>query len=237
MILSSNDLAHDLSLQLNCPSPSAAIRDGMLQLLDAIELSRDAEQNCWEFALEIESFVQLGLYSSHLRWMICKHLIQHAYETTDRSMDSRSFEPQTTLAFNSTSCFVLTTLGEHWARQLRGENVGDVKTLELGLDKPREDDKPIWDSDMRELRFRGEVVKRYKVPSPNQQIVLAAFDEESWPCRVDDPLMPHPEIDPKRRLHDTIKSLNRHQIVPLLRFYGDGTGEGVRWGTITSHLI
>ena len=56
-----------------------------------------------------------------------------------------------------------------------------------------------------------------------------AFEEEEWPPRVDDPLPPQRDLEPKRRLHDTLRSLNRHQQNTLIRFKGDGTGEGIRW--------
>ena len=85
------------------------------------------------------------------------------------------------------------------------------------------------DSQLRELRLGSHLVKQFKVPAPNQQIVLTVFEEEGWPVRIDDPLPRHPEVDAKRRLHDTIHALNRHQKTLLLRFLGDGTGEGVRW--------
>ena len=55
------------------------------------------------------------------------------------------------------------------------------------------------------------LVKRFKVPAPNQEMILAAFEEESWPVRIDDPLPVHPCLAAKRRLHETITSLNRHQ--------------------------
>ena len=35
--------------------------------------------------------------------------------------------------------------------------------------------------------------------------------------------------DPKQRLHDTIKCLNRRQLNCLIQFGGDGTSEGVIW--------
>jgi hypothetical protein len=78
----------------------------------------------------------------------------------------------------------------------------------------------------------SRVVKEYRVPCPNQEAVLAAFEEEGWPHRIDDPLSPQGEIEPKSRLHDTIKRLNRHHKEPLIRFQGDGTGEGVCWGYV-----
>jgi hypothetical protein len=42
-------------------------------------------------------------------------------------------------------------------------------------------------------------------------------------------LPPNSEQNSKRRLHDTINSLNRNQKQNLLRFTGDGSGQGIRW--------
>lgn len=88
---------------------------------------------------------------------------------------------------------------------------------------------PCWDPDRKELTFRGVLIKRFRLPSPNQETVLMAFQEDGWPVRIDDPLPPSYQTSTKSRLHDTIKNLNRHQKTPLIRFCGDGTGEGVRW--------
>jgi hypothetical protein len=88
---------------------------------------------------------------------------------------------------------------------------------------------PVWDSLRHELRFGDSIVKQFKRPSPNQKAILMAFQEESWPVYIADPLSPQLDIDPKRRLNDTVKALNRNQKNPLLRFMGDGTGEGVVW--------
>jgi hypothetical protein len=79
------------------------------------------------------------------------------------------------------------------------------------------------------LRVGEVVVKQFKVPAANQERILAAFEEDGWPIRIDDPLPPAVEQDPKRRLHDTINSLNRNQKRPLIRFIGDGSGQGIRW--------
>jgi hypothetical protein len=50
--------------------------------------------------------------------------------------------------------------------------------------------------------------------------------------RIDDPLPPQADQDPKRRLHDTINALNRKQRQRVIRFSGDGTGQGVRWAAV-----
>jgi hypothetical protein len=67
------------------------------------------------------------------------------------------------------------------------------------------------------------------VPAENQERILAAFEEEGWPVHIHDPLPPHSDQDSKRRLHNTINSLNRHQKQPLIRFSGNGSGQGIRW--------
>jgi hypothetical protein len=92
---------------------------------------------------------------------------------------------------------------------------------------------PHWQSARRELRWVRELVKRYRLPAPNQEMILGALEEEGWPPRIDDPLPRHPGQDSAQRLHDTIKALNRHQVNRLLVFERDGTGEGVQWRPFT----
>ncbi len=88
---------------------------------------------------------------------------------------------------------------------------------------------PHWDMLRRELLVDEQVVKRFRVPAPNQIAVLAAFQEEGWPPRVFDPLHPQEDQEPKQRLRETIRALNHHQRVRMLHFFGDGTGQGVLW--------
>jgi len=96
---------------------------------------------------------------------------------------------------------------------------------------------PQWDQQCRVLRVGQCVVKQFRRPSPNQERVFAAFQEEDWPHRIDDPLPPQGEQEPKCRLHDTIKWLNRHQEHRLIRFLGDGTGEGVCWEFVSDAIL
>jgi hypothetical protein len=88
---------------------------------------------------------------------------------------------------------------------------------------------PNWNDDYRELRLRGLLVKRFRQTAKNQVLICRAFQEQNWPHRIDDPLPPTEGIDSRRRLNDTIKSLNRHQINRLIHFMGDGTGTGICW--------
>ena len=94
--------------------------------------------------------------------------------------------------------------------------------------------RPFWDSERRELKLGEWLIKCFRVPANNQTTILAAFEEDRWPPRIDDPIPPRYDQDPKRRLHDTINSLNRNQQHPLLRFLGDGSGHGILWELVRS---
>ena len=88
---------------------------------------------------------------------------------------------------------------------------------------------PYWDAETRELRINGRLVKRFKWKAANQETLLTAFEEEGWHVRIDDPLPPVPDQLSTRRLSEAIKQLNLSQKNSLIRFRGDGTGEGVTW--------
>ena len=68
--------------------------------------------------------------------------------------------------------------------------------------------------------------KRYRQPAHNQETILAAFEEDGWPPRIDNPLSGPPD-DAIDRLHNAVKKLNRHS--RPLRFRSDGNGLGVQW--------
>jgi hypothetical protein len=91
---------------------------------------------------------------------------------------------------------------------------------------------PYWDVENRRLWLGTHLVKEFRQPAPNQITLLNVFQEQGWAGRIDDPLGLADgefEKDAKRRLHETIKNLNRKLTVGTLRFRGDGTGEGVIW--------
>ena len=73
------------------------------------------------------------------------------------------------------------------------------------------------------------MVKQFRRPAQNQQMILDAFQAADWPTHLVDPLPLRAAHCPKRRLHDAIKCLNRCQRVAAIRFSGDGSGRGVLW--------
>lgn len=209
---------------------------GLISLLEALDYARDLQTSIWDFAVELASLRELQLTKSDLRWMLGRGLVEEAIEVTLMGDTERSFRQPMRPMFSKRACFVLTPAGTAMARELRGET-DSRSALVMRSNVARAWAAPVapprllpkWDRDRQELKVGTTLVKRFRVPAANQEAILAAFEEESWPARIDDPLPPHHEQSPKRRLQETIKSLNRNQKQGLIRFLGDGSGQGVRW--------
>jgi hypothetical protein len=197
-------------------------------LYDASCYAHQLNRSIWDFAEEIASLRQGGLTNGDLRWLVCNGLVEHGREITKLGEERRAFQHTVGLHFSKKTCFVLTDVGSLYVKECLTQ---PAQTGPNGKVRPI---KPKWDRDLQELRLGNEIVKRFKVPAPNQEMVLAVFEEENWPVYVDDPLPPHPNIDPKSRLHDTINSLNRNQQNNLIQFRGNGSGKGVRWELVRS---
>jgi hypothetical protein len=201
--------------------------EAMNLLLEARAYSQSLQRNVWDFA--VESHRLSGLSCNHLRWLLCQGFVEHAAEVTSVVNDARTFRRLGPLELTKNTCFILTDTGVLYARPLLTES----KVLLSGACLTPSDhigaDIPHWDRDARQLRLGTCVVKQFRVPASNQELVLAAFEVGHWPIRLDDPFSPIPGQDSKRRLHETIDRLNRNQIQRLICFRGDGTGQGVRW--------
>ena len=223
------------TLQLSADFP-VRMKEGLSLLLQAIEYAHDLACDVWDFAVAISHLRATGLSDSDFRWLVRKGYVDHSHETTLPGQKGRSFQCGGDLTFSGRTCFVLTGAGTAFARKavyapdaaFHVENQRGFETFQNRVTTST----PHWDSQRQQLRLDGIIMKEFKRPSPNQEIVLAAFEEEGWPPRIDDPLPPEPSIEPKRRLQDTIKSLNRSQKRQIVRFMGDGSGEGVRWELI-----
>ena len=209
-------------------------------LAEAANSARELGRDPWDFAVEIQTLRELGLTNNHFRWLLCKGLVEHQQETTTVGDTRRVFQPDRPLGFSENACFVLSAEGLAYlhngpvslrlaALRAAPEDADAAPIVSRNGHGQVPDLLPKWDRERQELRVGGIVVKQFKAPAVNQERILAAFEEEGWPVHIDDPLPPHPAQDPKRRLHDTINSLNRNQKNPLVQFLGNGNGQGVRW--------
>jgi hypothetical protein len=220
------------------PEFTAEIERALRLLLQSVECATDIGANIWQFAIESPTIYRSGVTVNQCRWLVTKGLLQHAVETTTELSDQRSFQHAPNLAFPTGTCFVLTEDGISLARRMvrhqrRSERMHRRVLQEPqngGLGKQFADSlTPLWDPDRQQLRVGATLVKQFKVPACNQELVLTVFQEESWRPRIDDPLPPRPGQDPNQRLRDTVKSLNGNQKERLLRFYVDREKPGVRW--------
>ncbi len=204
---------------------TAELRASLAQLAKARDYARQLKCDPWEFAVEIDRLVGLGATTSDLRWLVKSGHIEHASEVTRPGDPVRKFEQSKNLAFTSATCFVLAGTAP----------MSDISNLPHATQHALPANGPLaprWDAEDRTLYLGDQIVKEFRVRSPNQEAILSAFEEEGWPHYVDDPLSPVADQNPKRRLRDTIKCLNATQRHHLIRFRGDGTGERVRWELI-----
>lgn len=207
----------------------------LCSLYDAYLYALDTSATVWEFAVSLNFLQRLGVSESDLRWLVRRGFVEHGYETTNLETEKRTFKKTEALVFGKRTCFVLSQQGLSEIERVRIKDNSSLIQQTKTVSHCRatllhsESQVPKWDMVTKRLQFRGEIVKCFRWPAINQECLLNAFQEEGWPKRIDDPLPPMEELEPKRRLADTIKCLNRNQNNPLLHFRGDGTGEGILW--------
>jgi len=89
--------------------------------------------------------------------------------------------------------------------------------------------KPKWTKKLHEISYDGVILHRFGRPAPVAELILDAFHEQNWVCRIDDPLRPIPGRKESERLRRQIEALNLRLNKPLIRFFMDGTGTGICW--------
>ncbi len=88
---------------------------------------------------------------------------------------------------------------------------------------------PRYDRLLRTF-FLGPFPLRHFERSARSQVgVLQSFQDAGWPPRVEFPLGVLSDLDPQHKLNDAVFDLNHGQVLFLVRFFCDGTGEGVCW--------
>lgn len=233
-----------LSLVIGSPaSCRGAITKALASLLHAADFARLSDRPLWDFATELSELQNLSLNGSVIRWLVLEGLAEMAIEEPLKSSDSavaespsrsRTFRPAQTMTETNGLCFVLTENGVRLARELANA-LPKFSDDRMSSQLPGEDlspqfvSKPTWIAALRELRAGQTLLKKFRSQAPTQEVVLAAFEEEGWPRRIDDPIAPRPFVECKHRLRSTIQSLNRSHEEPLLRFRADGSGEGIVW--------
>jgi hypothetical protein len=130
---------------------------------------------------------------------------------------------------------VLTPQGAAFATQLLFPAVaGQAAQPASGLECPPSiNDTPRWEAPVRKLWLGEQLVLWLRRRAPNQECLLASFEELQWRERIDDPLPAGGGVDREERLVDTVKSLNRGQACILIRFRVTADRLGVYWEPVT----
>src|SRR5687767_6747549 len=61
----------------------------------------------WQFAVEVDDLLEMGLTRLDIRWLVSQGLIQHGYEVESNQSGQRDFVPESMGSIRDTSCFVL----------------------------------------------------------------------------------------------------------------------------------
>jgi hypothetical protein len=207
-------------------------RAALLLLLEAAEAAQKADLDLWHFAMELVRRRMLEL--NDLRVLLDRGSIEPIPKGIEPGSPVGISHPRNSLVLSGRTCFLLMARGRALTAPSEAEPVQAASRAMAAQGQPGclRRNAPYWDSGLRELWLDNCLVKRFRIPAHNQEVVLAALEEEGWPERMDDPLPPRQGIDPKVRLHDTIKALNRNQQRRCLCFQGDGSGQGIRWQVV-----
>ena len=160
-----------------------------------------AERDTWEFALDVKELRWFGIKNCTLRSLICRGLIEHAIDVTTLGDTKRCCRTTSHLQFTDQSCFMLTATGESYLDGTLAQTKGlPAPHLAFGQSPPETSPvTPEWNDETRVLCLGTVVIKQYRVPAPVQAAILSTFQEEGWPARIDDPLPPDGNGDPKQR--------------------------------------
>jgi hypothetical protein len=181
--------------------------DALAELIEAEDAAAEYRQDVWQFAVSLSDLNHVGAGETDMRRLLAGGYAEHGFENSANGDCHRSFHPGGGLRLTATSCFIVTTAGRVY-----------FDTVAL---------RPRWDRERRELWVGDVLVKTFWITAVGQERILAAFEEDGWPARIDDPLPPVPGIVPRDRLHNILLKLNRTQ--SALKFFRDGTGEGITW--------
>jgi hypothetical protein len=177
----------------------------------------------WSFPVAIEELRAAGCTNNDLKFLVVCGYAEIAVETTARGR--RRYSKRKEVPLQGKTWFVLTNSGLRVANELGAESSARVASEEEG--KRQSTLCPQFVS--RVLSVGNRVIKRFRQPADNQEVILLAFEELGWVSEIDDPLPRVPEIEPKERLRQTIANLNRNQKSPIIHFYGNGTGQKIGW--------
>jgi hypothetical protein len=214
------------------PGEFLALLFAYMDLLLACWKARAQQLHPRENAVALSHLRAQGVGGQLLLWMLYQAHVEHVQQVPAPADSLPRPQPVESLCLLEGSSFALTERGEDFANDFLADVLlpceegafGEVwDGLLLGETAPR------YDCLNRLFTWGLHVLKHFRQPSVNQEIILCTAEEMRWPAWFDDPLPRAARKSPKKRLHDTIQDLNRRQTQYLVHFKGDGTGRRIGW--------
>jgi hypothetical protein len=175
-------------------------------------------------------FLSRGIGPPTLLWMLYQGHVDHLQPAGEAGGGLHVLAPVDSVLLGETSAFALSGEGERFAGNFLGHVFSELEDLLAGWDLLVLGHLvPKYEREGRVFSWGNWLLKCFRQPSINQEIILCAAEELGWPAWFDDPLPRVAGLSPKVRLHDALKALNRHQLRCCVRFRGDGTGTRVGW--------
>jgi hypothetical protein len=204
-------------------------QSALVLLNDATNFARDTGRDVWHYCLRLEELLSAGLTVADCRWLADKKLV----DARDMARVRRRGARLRRATFTRSTRFVLTAAGVAFATKLCAPNgLPGATTVNGASQRDRADDAlggPRWDSRHLVLRVDEIAVTELLAKSRNQLAILAAFEAQGWPRRIDNPL----ECDcPARRaqaLADAVHGLNRNLRAKVIRFHTAEKGGSARY--------
>jgi hypothetical protein len=198
----------------------------LMQLQEAHDLACTGGRPDRDFALSLACLIAGGSSAAAVQWLVYEG---YAQQLARKTKSHGRAEPSHNGTINDQSRFTITTTGLELALAI------DARQPENRANgRHPSTSKPRWVAKKRELWVGNQLVKRIARNAKNQSLILDVFEEEGWVESIDDPMSGGTHAQRRKRLKNVVARLNRSQIVRLLRFHLNGTGDGVRWELIRS---
>ena len=142
-------------------------------------------------AVEMKSLRQMDLGDEDVRALVKARVLHLVAEGPPESPQLSSV-PADPIRLAPSSCLALTADGATQVAKISGVralgslfDASGKWIIDFALLRTA---RPRWDEERRELSFGPLLVKRYRQPARDQELILTAFAEEGWPPRMDDPI-------------------------------------------------
>jgi hypothetical protein len=210
-------------------------RRALLLLSEEYATVQRQQADPWQYALELPQLLRHLSDIPVLQALFMHGLIAHRIEKRRLRGQRRFADPPLPFSFSKRSCFSLTPAGVDFVerklasgRALASAKPGVTELAEADLARIKPTFSKCQDGH-RQLKVLNHLLIDFKHLAPQQEDYLQVWQDQLWSPLVPNPYAGKPGARAKKRQHDALDHLNRHQALPLLWFRGDGTGLNATW--------